>query len=167
MSSSILDLPTWGVHSSVPYLFALSYCSWASQGKNTEVVCHSLLQWTTFCQTSPPWPIRLGWSHMAWLSFIELDKAGPCDQIGYLSVIVVSVCLPSDALSQRLLSYLGFSYLGRGVYLHCCSRKAQLLLLFLDVGQFLSALIHYKPHSWQNLVFPFVNDKNVGNIVFF
>ena len=22
--------------------------------KNTEVVCHSLLQWTTFCQISPP-----------------------------------------------------------------------------------------------------------------
>ena len=32
------------------YLFDLSYCSWGSQGKNTEVVCHSLLQWTTFCQ---------------------------------------------------------------------------------------------------------------------
>ena len=31
-----------------------SYSSWGSQGKNTEVVCHSLLQWTTFCQTSPP-----------------------------------------------------------------------------------------------------------------
>jgi len=44
-------------------------------GRNTEVVCHSLLQWTTFFQTSPPWPIRLGWPHMAWLSFIELDKA--------------------------------------------------------------------------------------------
>ena len=27
---------------------------WCSQGKNTEVVCHSLLQWTTFCQNSPP-----------------------------------------------------------------------------------------------------------------
>ena len=26
-----------------------------------------------------------------------------------------SVCLPSDALSQHLPSYLGFSYLGRGV----------------------------------------------------
>jgi len=39
------------------------------------VVCHSLLQWTTFCQTSPPWPARLGWPHRAWLSFIELDKA--------------------------------------------------------------------------------------------
>ena len=29
----------------------------------------------TLCQTSPPWPIHLGWPHMAWLSFIELDKA--------------------------------------------------------------------------------------------
>ena len=25
-----------------------SYCSWGSQGKNTEVVCHSLLQGTHF-----------------------------------------------------------------------------------------------------------------------
>ena len=39
------------------------------------MVCHSLLQWTTFCQLSPPWPTRLGLPHMAWLSFIELDKA--------------------------------------------------------------------------------------------
>ena len=39
------------------------------------MVCHSLLQWTTFCQTSPPWPTCLGWPHRAWLSFIELDKA--------------------------------------------------------------------------------------------
>ena len=36
--------------------FAFSYCSWGSQCKNTEVVCHSFLQWTTFCQNSPPWP---------------------------------------------------------------------------------------------------------------
>ena len=27
------------------------------------------------CQTSPPWPARLGWPHTAWLSFIELDQA--------------------------------------------------------------------------------------------
>ena len=39
------------------------------------LVCHSLLQWTTFCQTSPPWPSHLWWPHMAWLSFTELDKA--------------------------------------------------------------------------------------------
>ena len=60
---------------SVSYHFAFSYCSWGSQGKNTKVVCHSFLQWTTFCQTSPPWPTHLGWPHMAWLSFTELDKA--------------------------------------------------------------------------------------------
>ena len=42
-------------------------CSWGSQGKNTEVVCHSLLQWTAFCQNSPPWPVHLGWPYMAWL----------------------------------------------------------------------------------------------------
>ena len=35
-------------------LFCLFMLSWGSQGKNTEVVCHSLLQWTTCCQNSPP-----------------------------------------------------------------------------------------------------------------
>ena len=44
-----------------------SYCSWGSQDKNTEVPCHSLLQWTTFCQISPPWPVHIGWLYMAWL----------------------------------------------------------------------------------------------------
>ena len=63
------------LHLSVSYLFAFSYCSWGSQGKNSDVVCHSLLQWTTFCQTSPPWLVHLGWPHTAWLSFFELDKA--------------------------------------------------------------------------------------------
>ena len=52
---------------------------------------------------------------------------------------MVSVCLPSDALSQHLPSYLGFSYLGRGVSLHGCSSKAQLLLLTLDEGYVLTA----------------------------
>ena len=47
---------------------------------------------------------------------------------------MVSVCLPSDALLQHLLSYLGFSYLGRGVSPHGCSSKAQPLLLTLDEG---------------------------------
>ena len=52
---------------------------------------------------------------------------------------MVSVCLPSDALSQHLPSYLGFSYLGHGVSLHGCSSKAQLLLLTLDEGYLLMA----------------------------
>ena len=44
------------------------------------------------------------------------------------------MCLPSDALLQHLLSYLGFSYLGRGVSLQGCSSRAQPLLLTLDEG---------------------------------
>ena len=52
---------------------------------------------------------------------------------------MVSECLPSDALSQHLPSYLGFSYLGCGVSPHSCSSKAQLLLLTLDVEYLLTA----------------------------
>ena len=52
---------------------------------------------------------------------------------------MVSVCLPSDALLQHLPSYLGFSYLGRGVSLHGCSSKAQPLLLTLDEEYLLTA----------------------------
>ena len=54
---------------------------------------------------------------------------------------MVSVCLPSDALLQHLPSYTGFSYLGRGVYLHGCSSKAQPLLLTLDEGYLLTTAL--------------------------
>ena len=54
---------------------------------------------------------------------------------------MVSVCLPSDALLQHLLSYLGFSYLGRGVSLHGWSSKVQPLLLTLDEGYLLTAAL--------------------------
>ena len=54
---------------------------------------------------------------------------------------MVSVCLPSDALLQHLLSYLGFSYLGRGVSLHGCFSKVQPLLLTLDEGYLLTAAL--------------------------
>ena len=54
---------------------------------------------------------------------------------------MVSVCLPSDALLQRLPSYLGFSYLGRGVSLQGCSAKAKPLLLTLDEEYLLTATI--------------------------
>ena len=59
-------------------------------------------------------------------------------------MIMVSVCLPSDALLQHLPSYLGFSYLGRGVSLHCCSSKVQPLLLTLDEGYLLMATSPYE-----------------------
>ena len=54
---------------------------------------------------------------------------------------MVSVCLPSVALSQHLSSYLSFSYLGRGVSLHGCSSKVQPLLLTLDEGYLLTAAV--------------------------
>ena len=54
---------------------------------------------------------------------------------------MVSVCLPSGALLQHLLSYLGFSYLGCGVSLHSCFSKAQSLLLTLDEGYLLTAAL--------------------------
>ena len=47
---------------------------WGYQGKNTEVVCHSILQLTTFCQNAPPWPVRLGVGLQGMTHrFIELD----------------------------------------------------------------------------------------------
>ena len=49
--------------------------------------------------------------------------------------------LPSYVLLQHLPSYLGFSYLGRGLSLHSCSSKAQPLLLTLDEGYLLTAAV--------------------------
>ena len=43
-----------------------SYCSCGSQGKSTKMVCHSLLQWATFCQLSTR-TRHLGWPYMSWL----------------------------------------------------------------------------------------------------
>ena len=51
------------------------------------------------------------------------------------------MCLPSDALLQHLQSYLGFSYLGRGVSLLGCSSKVHPLLLTLDEGYLLTATL--------------------------
>ena len=60
---------------------------------------------------------------------------------------MVSVCLPSDALLQHLPSYLGFSYLERGVSLHSCSSKAHPLLLTLDEGYLLTAALPDLQHG--------------------
>ena len=58
-----------------------------------------------------------------------------------------SVSLLSDALLQHLPSYLGFSYLGRGVSLHICSSKAQPLLLTLNEGYLLTATLPDLQHG--------------------
>ena len=71
---------------------------------------------------------------------------------------MVSVFLPSDALLQQLPSYLGFSYLGRGVSLHSCSIKAQLLLLTFDEGYPLTTAIPDLHHGIAPLHPPVKND---------
>ena len=55
-----------GGSSSGVIFFVFSYRSWSSWGENTGVVCHSLLQWTRFCQNSWLWAVCLGWPCMAW-----------------------------------------------------------------------------------------------------
>ena len=52
---------------------------------------------------------------------------------------MVSMCLPSDALSQYLPSCLDFFYLGHGVSLRSWSSKVQLLLLTLKEEYLLTA----------------------------
>ena len=145
------DLQTWGVPLLVSYHFAFSYCSWGSQGKNTEVFCHSLLQWTTFCQSSPPWPGCLGWPHKAWLSFIELDKAVVC-VIRLTSFLWLwFVCMPSDVSRNTyhltwvsITLGVGYLFMAAPAKCSCCSLpwmrgiSSQLPLLTLDVGLLLS-----------------------------
>ena len=82
ISSSIL-----GTYQPKEFIFQcpifLPYCPRGSQDKNAEVVCHSLLQWTIFCQNSPPWPVHLGWPCPAWLRIHWIIQGcDPCDQFG-------------------------------------------------------------------------------------
>ena len=78
------------------YLFAFSYCSWGSQGKNAGVVCHSLLQWTfvrTLHISCPSWVTLHSMAH----SFIELGKV-VVHVISLVSFLRLrfSFCLPCD-----------------------------------------------------------------------
>ena len=103
--------------------FCLFIISWGSQGKNTEVVWHSLIQWTMFCQNSPSLPVHLGWPYMAWLlSFIELDKV-VVHVISLISFLWLwfSFCLPSDGWGKEACG----SFLMRGTG---CREKWALLL---------------------------------------
>ena len=51
------------------------------------MLCHSLLQWTTFCQNSPPRPVRLGWPYTAWLIVSLHSSFCLCSPRGYFPVL--------------------------------------------------------------------------------
>jgi len=62
----IRHLPNWKgfqCHIFLPFHTAHG----GSWGKNTGMVSRSLLQWTTFGQSSPLWTVHLGWPCMTWL----------------------------------------------------------------------------------------------------
>ena len=140
---------------------ASSYCSWGSQGKNTEAICHSLLQWTTFCQTSPPWTTCLGWPHMAWLSFIELDKAVVCviRLTSFLCLWFQCVCPLMPSRNTYHLTWVsltldvGYLFRAAPAKRSCCSLpwmrgiSSQPPLLTLNVEYLLSALLRPKIFS--------------------
>ena len=97
-----------------------------------------LLQWTTFCQSPPPWPDRFGWPHTAWLSVTELDTAVVlwaewlvfCDYGFRVSALWCPLATPTIFLGFLLRGTWGISswllqqsaaaapYLGRGVSPH-------------------------------------------------
>ena len=110
---------------SVVSFFAFSYCSWGSQGKNTEVVCCSLLQGTTFCRTSPPWPVHLGRPHTAWLSFIELDKLWSV-WLNWLVVCNYSCFFTCIQISQEAGKVVWYSQLYKNFPV-CCDSHSQML----------------------------------------
>ena len=132
-----------GVPLSVSYHFAFSYSSWGSQSKNTEVVCHSRLQRTTFCQTSLPWPARLVWPHTVWLTFIELDKAvvHVIRSTGFLWLLFLCVCPLLPSCNTYHLTWVsltldvGYLFTATPAKCSCCSLPwTRSPLLTLNVG---------------------------------
>ena len=97
LQQHIGHLLTWGVHFSVSYLFTFLYYSWGSQGKNTEMVCKSLLQRTILLELSTM--TRLSWVALQGIAhgFIELDKP-VVHVINLISFLWLwfSFCLPCD-----------------------------------------------------------------------
>ena len=76
---------------------------------------------------------------MAWLSLTELDTTVA---LGSDWLVFCNYGFSVSALRcplANLPSYLGFSYLRRGISLHGCSSKAQPLLLTLDEEYLLTA----------------------------
>ena len=117
---------------------------------------HSLLQWTTFCQMSPPWPVRLGWPYMTWLSFTELDKAvvrmirlASCLWLWFQSVCPVIPSLSTYCFTGVSLT-LDVGYLFTSAPAACSHYSlpwtwgisSRLSLLILDLGYLLSATRH-------------------------
>ena len=121
-------------------------CSWGSQGKNTEVVCHSFLQWTMFCQalTSRDRPFSAQHSWMTclvpWLSLLvhveHLNLHWSSDISQHMSRARGKGPAGEAAKEGRLQPALEDSHELRAAHPHSChwpqwSRSASRELLFI------------------------------------
>ena len=103
--------------------------------------CHSLLQWTTFFQTSPPWPTHLGLPHghglvslldkamvLVWLDWLVFCEYGFSASALWCPLakptILLGFLLPwAWGISSRLLQQSAATapYLGQRVSMHTCA----------------------------------------------
>ena len=124
-----------------PLIYFLQICLfWMFQ---ISRIIQYILQWTTFCQTSPPWPVRLGWPHTAWLSFIELDKAvvHVIRLASFLWLWFQSVCPLMPSRNTYRLTWvsltvdMGYLFMAAPAKHSCCSlpwMKSPLLTLNME-----------------------------------
>ena len=92
------------------------------------VVCHSLLQWTTFCQNSLPWAIRLGWPYTAWLIVsMSLTRLWSMWCLVSFLWLWLSVCLPLKDEDKRLVEASWWDGLAMGKTGSCSGGQAMLI----------------------------------------
>ena len=110
------------------YLFAFSYCSWGLKARILKWFAIPFSNGPHFVRT-PPWPVRLGWSYMAWLSFIQLDKAvfHMLGLVSFLWLWFQSVCPLMPSLSTYHLTAVsltldvGYPFTAAPAKQSCCS----------------------------------------------
>ena len=125
-----------------------------SQGKDTEVVCHSLLQWPTFSQTSLP--VLLGHPHVAWISFIGLDKV-VVHVIRLASCLWLwfqSVCPLMPSLSAYYITWVSLTLNVGYPFTAAPAKRSQCSLPWKWGSSSLLLLRHCRHHPFQIGTFP-------------
>ena len=100
------------------------------------MVCHSFLQWTTYCQNSPPWPVLLGWPCMARFSFTELHKT-VFHVVIWVSFLWLwfSFCMPSDRWEEEACASFLMGRTGCGENWDLCRAMLSKSLIQCSAGR--------------------------------
>ena len=94
-------------HSVLPFIQFMG-----SRGKYAGVVCHSLLQWTLFCQNSPLWRVCLGWPRMTGLIGSLI--------FNLLSIYFLLSVFPHCISPEVKVIFILFFY----SFVHCCMLRS-------------------------------------------